>query len=198
MNIKRIIAREGLIIIAIGLLAVGVHYLRIAEDARLESFSANAIRAEIVRPNVYDVQGALKAGYTEKEITDYVASKGYRVNVKYGNKKTDADGIVWDHAKPFIQEMQVYGRTGIYVMYPKHTSPSGVENIAKQFSHIPNAQAAVCNDWWKCYPVSRFYGDNGKPVRFYNDKHIVIYALLLYPTYLLGRFIWWAIRTLRT
>lgn len=46
-------------------------------------------------------------------------------------------------------------------------------------------------------PIQKYYDENGQEINFINYHKAVFVILLIYPAYWLGRFIWWAIQTLR-
>lgn len=151
MKIKRIIAREGLIIIgALAILAV-VFLMNEREHLRMQEYDRGAVRAEII-----------------------ISPSGVGSNVLEGSKSTD-----------------------IYIMYPKiHDAKKLDQNVIKDFPNINNPNLIIWDDQSRCWPIKKYYDANGKAIGFTNYSPALALAFLLYPGYLLVRFIWWAIQTL--
>lgn len=151
MKIKRIVAREGLIIIgALAILAV-VFLMNEREHLRMQEYGRSAVRAEII-----------------------ISPSGAGRDVIDGSKSTD-----------------------IYIMYPKiHDAKKLDENIRKDFPNINNPNYIIWDDQSRCWPIRKYYDAKGKTIGFTDYSPTLVLAFLLYPGYLLVRFIWWAIQTL--
>lgn len=150
MRIKRIIAREGLIIIGVLAILAVIFFLSEREHLRIREYERNAKRAEII------------------------SGSGDGKEVFAGLKST-----------------------GIYIMYPKKLRGKDIdESIRKDFPGINNPEYIIWDDQSKCWPIKKYYDADGKTIGFTDYSLALTLAFLIYPAYLLVRFIWWAIQTL--
>ncbi|MFZ3136681.1 MAG: hypothetical protein WA126_04715 [Thermodesulfovibrionales bacterium] len=141
-KIKRIIAREGLILLVIGLITGGFFYLAYLQDTWVTSLKDGTSSYKL-----FDIEGAKKEGYTDQEIIEYLAKEG--------------------------------------------RSPQQIRKIFKddELSKIPDKKLMDIAG----IPANKrslFYRYDFAETGFY-------FLIFTYPSYLLVRFIIWAIKTLR-
>lgn len=182
MNMKRTIAREGLIIIAISLLLVIVLYLNGREQGKKLDYEKKAEVVEIVEVEKVvaesdeQYQKLKAAGFSDQEITAYYS--------KAGPGK--------------VKEIERLKSTGLYVMLQKPTDLLRMkETLKKDFPKLINPSFVAWDDQSRSATIARYYDNHGSTINFRNYDAILFAVILLYPAYLIVRFIMWAVKTLR-
>lgn len=158
MNIKKLIAREGLILIGT-ITAIVISILVSAHlRTKISEYKQNAVIYEI-----FD-------GFQDPSLSEYnTTHKGRWIAVR-----------------------------NIYVMaHPSTPARIMREALKRDFPDIKEPEFEKRDNNHRIC-ISKYYDNYGK-AKSVDDLRILIYiSLALYPAYLLLRFIWWAIRTLRT
>ena len=161
MNSKRIIAREGLVIIGICLLFAVAMYFDGKERSNKYEYGRKAQIVEVV------------------EVTLPANS---------------------DESKEPWEAVHTERGTGIYVMAQKPIDPTRlVESLKRDFPKVKNPSyiEGTLDPWMNESRVKRYYDDSGNEIKFVNYDTTILVVILLYPVYLLVRFILWAIKTLK-
>ncbi|MBP7528737.1 MAG: hypothetical protein KA801_12465 [Syntrophorhabdaceae bacterium] len=168
MNIKRIVAREGLIILG-AITAVVLSFL-ITDHLRIKS-------SEYKRTaTVYEI---LDADPSSKKLN---SKNGEKIEIGHWSRLTNIFIMV-----PGIYHNEQYLTNLSRKYFPDVKNPEFEKRDA-----ISKESYAMSDP-----VIIKYYNFDGTE-KSINDLRMLFYiCLALYPAYLLSRFIWWAIRTLR-
>ncbi len=193
---KRIIAKEGLIILSLILLAGLSFYMASSLNNKKYEYTSNAQEVEIA-----------KMGKSFK-VTD--TRTGKKHNITFEKPPTDEDlkeaiDSISPNQQASLQKEwdSALIPQGVIVLFPKETSKSVIEKtIRRDFSYIDNVDFITYNKP-QYKNIDRYYDTEGnrKFDSFIYKIDFFIVAIFLfvgaYPSYLLIRFIVWAIKTLK-
>lgn len=183
---KRIIAREGLIILSLILIAVLSLYLASALESKKHEYISNAQEVEIAQ------QGKPTAPPKTPQTNERPSlDEIYGVS---GKQQASLQGDEWVEFFP----------KGIIVLFPKDTSKSVIEQtIRRDFSYINKVDFILHDKLESWRFVDRYYDSEGnrKFDSFIYKRDFFTIAVFLflgaYPLYLLIRFVIWSIKTLK-
>jgi hypothetical protein len=222
MIIKKIIAREGLIIMSVCLILLFVLFMNSREQNRKTEYDANASYALIVDgkqvlAESYDNYQKLKAaGFSDEEITanyskllprqleaaEKVKSTGIIIRVAKGTVNTNIEKTITKDF-PNVSDPTWLVLADLQKVI-NEKGQKGYYNIKTGF--IAAAPSEINkHDQLKFHGATEdmkqgaacSYDEAGNSLHFYDYSRVIFTVVFLYPAYLVARFILWAVKTIK-
>ena len=205
---KRIIAREGLIILSLILLAVLSVYLASSLESKKHEYTSNAQEVEIAQ-QIKKKSSFVPDGFVLDEPASPSVETPPQGQPKIDFKPLDSPSVEsgpWEKYQQASLQKEWDSALipqGIIVMFPKDTSNDVMEKtIRRDFPYIDRVHFIVW-DKKSNEKIDKYYDSEGNrkfdsfiyKINF--GEIALILVLAVYPSYLLIRFIVWSIKTLK-